>query len=598
LLAPLVTALFALSATGLGLLWPGTGPTRLAQAFSLGLVLWSLLIALLGQLGLLDARIFALLLLGILAGTGRRLLCGLRSLANSLDKWATLYILAVAVCAMAPNTHVDVQIYHYAFPEAYLKQGSLHWTAINVHEGLVGLFQLLYLPLLALGGEAAANLLSPFLLLALVQVCRDLCEGLRPDSGRRAVWLLLSSPLLLFQALGGLVDLACALYSCLALAALLQEREKSPNLPAAALWIGYALAVKWTAALSFVCLVPVAWMRLPAGHKSRAATLFLGLLLLLPQCSRNFANTGDPIYPLTSVWRVGTSKGVSYGGTRRPGGIAPPAVYRFPWRLGSIQERHWQDLPNPLIWLVPLLGLPVLVKRSPFRPLALASGMAFLALCILGTTDLRYCLPSLCWMACLAACVWRGPGWLWGLTCLPGVLTVLALLARIPQWVTPERRADYLAARSPYAAYRFLAERGRSGQFVYLLGRLGYRCPLAYASGDNRTGRPMPPIDFYVADLREPYLIPALLARLANDKQGQKLPIEALRLGPLQALSAAELKKHLQNQGYDVQGDQVQLQALVPPRISLHLEKAFEGRLLFSQDGVVVLSASDPGPQK
>jgi len=315
-LSVLVALGFALSALCLGGYRSEDQILRLVKAFAAGLLVWSCLVALLGAWLCLDRTLFAFLLIGILLVScpgWKQIISALRQIPERLGRPATLFWLAVAVCSLAPNTHFDVEVYHYAFPEVYLRQRSLAWSGNNVHEGLIGPVQLLYIPLLSLGGEAAANLLGPLFLLALLLTAQHLCESLRPGSGRLAVWLLLTSPLLLFQSLGGLTDLPGAFYACLALATLLDGPCCNRRILEGGFWMGAAVAIKWSNALTVPILLALVVRRLPAQRKLRALLLVLGLGLVIPQLSRNWLHTGDPIYPLVSSWHIGSPRGIERG---------------------------------------------------------------------------------------------------------------------------------------------------------------------------------------------------------------------------------------------------------------------------------------------
>ena len=538
---------------GLGLGWPWvrshSDPLyRTGTALALGWTILSQLVFWMGLAGGLNKPLLGLLIL-LPASASRpawpSLKEGCRALGG-LNLWCAI----LGLCALAPNSHVDVQVYHYAFPELYLRHGSLDWTWANYYEGLVGPAHMLYLPALALGGEVAANLLAPLFLWLLLLGMLSVCRSLHQDGGRCAGWLVATSPLVLFQGLGGLVDLPAAAYTCWALAALLRGRFRWTGL-----WAVQAVAIKLTAGLNLICLA-----LLPAGRRALAWAFVLALLLVGPYWARNAYHTGDPVSPLWKTWRVGQTGGL--GSSGKPARLTGQRGDRFPFNLLAWRGQAWQDSLNPLLWAG--LALALVTSRAQDRALdRLCLGSA-VALVILAPADLRYLLPSLPWWACLASTQkGRGPIWLLPLSCLPGGLVLSALLAtRLPALLNPDQ---YLSERTSYSAYQYLATHARPGQRAYLLGRSGFRCPIDYVSGDARPRqRPAPPIDFYVVDLREPHILQALCAL---EPVGHS--------GPLAACSRGEVARVIPNK-----------------RAELQPEGVFQARIVSSSDRVVILIPS------
>lgn len=584
----LVAALLFLAALclGLPLARRANAPDDLmlaCYALSSGLVMLSLAIYVLGMAHwLYPGASLSLLLIPCLRSKSALSLLGRAALQwrSQIGLMPLLICFWISACALAPNTHFDVQVYHYAYPEMYARNHSLQFARANTHEGLIGPAHLLYVPALQLGGESAANLINCFYLGILLVVCRRL--GAPP-----AVWLLLSSPLVIFQAQGGLTDLPVAAYCCLALEALLRK----PAHPFwVGLWAGQAVAVKWTALGNYLCLLPLC-----LAHRRLGVALLLGLCLLIPQFYRNYSATGDPFSPL-SIWRLAVFGGTPNKLEEPPRIPVPDRWGRFPVNLlhVSLADRSWQNTCNPLI----LAGI-LLALWQPRRPLQAASATAFLGLSLAAPSDLRYAFPTLCWCACVTA-RWieskrlnypRLAASVLAVSCLPGLAVLVAL--SLQRLSLRYGRDSYLEQRSNYAAYRYLGEHARADQTVYLLGRRGFRCPLAYVCGDDPPrGVPLPTINYYVADLREPFLIPALVGDLVNQRRGQWVDLQSLLVGPLSVLSLAEIYEEVRSLGYAVNADgKVWLERPLQARPKLKMQGVFQASVVFSQDRVVVLQA-------
>jgi hypothetical protein len=141
---------------------------------------------------------------------------------------AVLVFIGVAACgALSPNTHTDVESYHYTLPRLYLQHHGLYWTDTSTFDGSFQLVHMLYGLAMAVGGEVQANLLGPIFLGLLALATAVACG--RRQAGVLAALLLVSSPVAFEQATGGLIDVPCAAFAMLAMDAwLLASRARRP----------------------------------------------------------------------------------------------------------------------------------------------------------------------------------------------------------------------------------------------------------------------------------------------------------------------------------------------------------------------------------
>lgn len=282
-------------------------------------------------------------------------------------RWGLAGALAwFAALATVPNTHWDTQVYHYTLPRLYLEHGGVYWTGTGIYDSLVSLSHPLFAWAMGCGGEPAANWLGSVFLAMLTF---SLVSLSRPAPTSLVLALVVSSPLLLAQADGGLTDLAAAAYVSAMLAG------GRPGL----VWGIVAVATRLNAAPALLL-----WA-LATGRAWRwLAALLSGLL---PWVLLNLKNTGQPFYPFGSLWQLAPFRG------------AGSALLVDP--TPSPDHRIWASLLSPLL----LPGL-LLWRRQGWPPLLRFGLLGLLACAALPLGQYRYQLP---WLVGLLA--WSAWGW-------------------------------------------------------------------------------------------------------------------------------------------------------------------------------------------
>lgn len=602
--------------------------SRATRSLACGLVLFGYAVLGLGLVVGLNRTVLAALFVGPMLWPGHfRQVCllgrdAMRELSQRLDNLglgvSALVLGAIALCGLTPNTHFDVQSYHYAIPEIYLRQGSLDWCWTNFFEGLVQSVHMLYLAAMGLGGEYAANLLNAIFLWLLLLAAIQVTSQLEPKAVTANIVLLVSSSLILFQGIGGLVDLPLATYALLALGAFLGIHGHSGNRLWLAFWCGAALSCKITAIAPVTCLLLSLGYCYPGRWRYRAAgALAIMSLMALPWWVRNYFYTGDPLYPLLGTWRLQTFDW-------NPMSFLIPAAHAQSSRHEELTTvvRTWpglralQNTVNLLIWSVPLLLLGGMGRRlGDLKVPLLISILPCAALC---SQDVRYAMPFFAWWSIVAAILWVRARQRWprlssfalGLSCLPGCLALFGLLyQRLPVVSGLRSKEAFLEQRSPYSAFRFLERFGRPGQRVVLLGRLGYRCSLEYLCADAlpiqqwlkffTPGVEAPRIDYFAVDFRERMVLHTAISMIRRPQQERAWQPQELCVGPLRGLTPHFLEQTIVKNGLAREtpsGLEFDPLDLSPRRENLErfLSLAWNSEILFQQDGVLVLGP--PGP--
>lgn len=328
--------------------------------------------------------------------------------------------LAMIVLAAAPPTDWDSLMYHLQIPSQFLDRGEVYLPIDNLHVSYVGLFHMLYIPLLAIGAPAACALLSVMMGLALG--CVMLTAGTRmfsPIAGRLAMVLLWGSPILFLGAVTPRVDVVLTCYLFLGHYALLRAWRSTTQsrewIVLSGVTLGLACAVKYLAVAYVVALIPLVLIvalrmdSLPLRRLGVVAVFaVVGLLGALPWLLKNWIMLGGPFYPrftqqILPPWLVPL-----YDALPDPPAVTGPQAHP----LGAIRESFslyaWFVSPELLTpesegtaysanRLFPVLLLSFAMWRNRTLLGVLLPALVFVAAVLLYSTslNLRYLTPTL-----------------------------------------------------------------------------------------------------------------------------------------------------------------------------------------------------------
>jgi 4-amino-4-deoxy-L-arabinose transferase-like glycosyltransferase len=446
----------------------------------------------------------------------------------------TLLTLAVA---LLPATDMDGLFYHLTAPKLYLQQGGIRSGIDIPHLSFPSLMEMLYAWAMLLRGDVAAKLLHAlfgWLLAGLVYLTTR--RSLAPKAAWRAVAVLASMPMVSTLAGWAYNDLALAFFQLASLYAFLKSANrpigdqpigKTRWLALSGIFAGLALGLKYTGFITPLVIASLILWR--TYHVSRstehgarstlsslAAFALPALLVALPWYVKNWAFTGNPVYPFLSNlfdslhWDAFRNDWYSASGTGI--GLRPTTLLALPWliTLGVRDVNYWDGRTGPLFLIflpfILLYGLFRYRRRAPDRPPALDALLAFaLAQFIFWTAGViwsRLLWQSRLLLPCLAA---LSPvvGWLWtdlprfdpprfsmsGVVRLAIGLTLVLTLADLclltlkidpfPYLIGTETRDEYLTRRlgTYYATMQQINEDlPASARIVFLWEPRSYYC--------------------------------------------------------------------------------------------------------------------------
>ena len=316
---------------------PQRGPTRVVCGLCVGSALLSIATLLAGLCGIMHrwliAAVLMLLTLTWLRGIWRSRASAVGAQAGGevhpafgpgscVVLWSCFTALFLAlnlVSAFLPPSEYDVLEYHLAAPAEYHRLGRVVFLKDNVYSNFPSNAEMTYLLGMILTGDRlsgayAGKIVNVLYGLVIAAFVAFASKHIFSSPARWEPFLAVySCPCILVAGMLAHVTMALMLYMAFALYALLQwQRAKDPVkagrwLVLAGIGVGAAMGTKYT---GFVfALVPAALAAalcvrgcLAVRVKRLARVVIPALVLVSPWLVRNWANTGNPTYPL--LYRV------------------------------------------------------------------------------------------------------------------------------------------------------------------------------------------------------------------------------------------------------------------------------------------------------
>lgn len=344
----------------------------------------------------------------------------------------------------------DVLEYHLQGPREWFDAGRIHFLPHNVYTSFPQQMEVLYLLLMHLAGGPLAGAVPAQLLHAAMGILAVMSiAAWTPTGWGRWVALIASGSVPWVAYLGCLayVELGVLLMGALTAGLVLDQfRDDAGSRGrlalAAGLCGGLAGGCKYTAVALVPALLAVSWLFSAAGTRAvgprRLALFGTGALLAFsPWLVRNWAWTGNPVYPFAYGWFDGRAWSPEQADQWARGHRLPPAQDTLAGR-GQLVVREWlaSRLFGPGLAVLALIGL-IVGRSRPAVLLALWAALMLLAWATLTHMPGRFIVPVVVPLALLAGQVGpRGPagGWVrWagriaiGLAALAGVTNSVTL---------------------------------------------------------------------------------------------------------------------------------------------------------------------------
>ena len=433
--------------------------------------------------------------------------------------------------ALAPssdaNNDWDGLSYHLAVPKIWLAEGRIHYLPWVSHSNFPFTLEMLYLLGMGLQGQAFAKLFH--WLCGLLGCLAIYVLGRRHWNARVGVLgavMFSALPLVDWEATCGMNDLAVALFSMLALGAVLNwwQDEQRGWLWTAGLCTGLALGTKLFAVLILIFIAVAVCLRIGLGlqqgiPRALGQTLaYTGIALAVasPWYIKSAIWTGNPVYPFFysifggRYWSAEAAQ--AYDEAQKQFGVGHGVVnfLALPWDL-TMQPQRFSDRPDhPLsstsigAFFLALIPAGLLVKRwtTPVKFL-LAATFVFIIAWFLTVQHLRYLapiLPVLCLLAG-ASVVALGDWQKWvgyaasivtAVGCVVGLVIMLTLAGEWG-WANPplgmESNEHYLSRTLRlYPIYQRMVQKlPENARMIFYGETRGFYCPRQYLWGNHHS---------------------------------------------------------------------------------------------------------------
>jgi hypothetical protein len=315
-------------------------------------------------------------------------------------------ITLLGVISPADSSEWDTIAYHLAVPKLYLEAGRIYYIPYIHHSNFPSTVEMLYTWGLAINGQSAAKAFH--WLFGWMMFLGAAGFAVRQSNGKATGFAMLglaATPIVLWEAGTGYVDLATGCYAALAVFATydgLTNRRICPII-LAGLMAGLAVGTKSTALLLLVLLslLVLIWniRNAPKESIKFAATLgLIGILVASPWFVKTYVYTGNPVYPFFYSVFGGRNwnevNAAQYSEEQKSFGVGATieerqslkAFLMLPWNLaayvpeGQITRNYgFTNVGTPFaqigaLWCFLLLAIPFLRLPKPTAFLLLVVG--------------------------------------------------------------------------------------------------------------------------------------------------------------------------------------------------------------------------------
>lgn len=315
--------------------------------------------------------------------------------------------------ALTPTLYPDTWRYHFGLARIFEQMGRIQVVPDFAEANIASNWQMVYLPILLLSNDAAAQAFNWFTLPITAMVVALATRG---TARLLAPLVLVSTPLLLGVAGLGNNDLGVTFFAAL-IWLVLRSGEPRFSFFWAGVFGGLAVGTKYPAVLAVFAML-TGWGALSHGRPVQGKVwrlLLTGLCAgYLPWFLRNAIGTGDPFYPVLSKWLpwgdaearwVADHYGMEMG-TYGPNLAGWWRIFLAPWSMTVADHRFFESDVGVIYWSAVPLTVWAFWRRPSMRDAIVACAVG-LGLWSIGPQVARFLAPLLPAAAVAVAESWR-----------------------------------------------------------------------------------------------------------------------------------------------------------------------------------------------
>jgi 4-amino-4-deoxy-L-arabinose transferase-like glycosyltransferase len=293
--------------------------------------------------------------------------------AGVLMFFSAIFLVCSLAVILSPCLIYDALAYHLADARYYVESHALLALPFQPNSYLPQGFEVLMAALFALGGQAAAQMLSPlfFALTLLVAFALARRCGIAAHAALAGLTMIAATPFLLFEGVIVKNDFALAFFLLCALACCVRwtEDREIRWIYFSAVCLGSAFDIKHLALFGALPLGLVYLAAIRAQvHRFRTA-IALALLFLIAGIywqARTYVLMGNPVYP----WALGDTVTVRTVGSRNSSSKLLRWI-EIPWKAQFGGTGHFESKSHSPLGALLVFSLPVWLlgrRRTTFTP--------------------------------------------------------------------------------------------------------------------------------------------------------------------------------------------------------------------------------------
>jgi hypothetical protein len=314
-----------------------------------------------------------------------------------------------ALASLAPETSFDALNVHLPYARDAAREHRLAFARNNWSSAMPALPLMSYVTAFVLSGVELAKLCNFVAYLAAGGIVYRFARREGELCGLAAATLFWSAPIALYEATTALIDLPLALYSALAVLALLEWTRTGdrPLVAVSAVGLGLALGCKyhalfWLAPAVVILFCHARWVERRTWRETGGLSLlYLGIVAALaaPWLVRAWVYTGNPVFPVANAWFrspyfTPAMEAAARAAYANEGiGTSWEALLRLPWQV-AFHPGPFRGTVGPVFFVGTLAAAAAaLVRRDRTLGYALLLAGAYFVAWGRTAQEIRYLLP-------------------------------------------------------------------------------------------------------------------------------------------------------------------------------------------------------------